>query len=166
MDDIALFDVTPEQFPWRSPRPNEILSRRSLLSNELFFDILLELGGIEDPHFLYPPTDTSSLQRLLDAIDASSYDSMKRNCLVYYLLRWHGDGRESKYADRKCISPHYVAITDAYWHLDTGINLGVSGTDLDAACFIIENNRCFPFDSELWRFSLMQGSSRSMLPRR
>lgn len=98
------------------------------MSNELFFDILLELGGIEEPHSLYPPVDVDSLQRLLDAIDGASYDSMKRDCLVYYLLKWHGDKRELNFADRKCISPHYVAIADAYWHLDTGVNLGVSRT--------------------------------------
>ncbi|TDL22795.1 hypothetical protein BD410DRAFT_769761 [Rickenella mellea] len=122
-DLLSLFDITPEQFPWRDSRPEEIQSRRSLMSKELFFDILLEVGGITNPETVYPPTDVVSLRHLLDVLAGATYDSMKRDCLVFYLLKWHGDGREMKYADDKCISPHYVAIADAYWHLDTGVNL-------------------------------------------
>lgn len=96
------------------------------MSNQLFFDILLGLGGIERPSDLYPPSSVPELQRLLDVIDSLSFDSMKRDCLVYYLLKWHQDDREKDYSKVKCISPHYVALADAYWHLDTAISIGVS----------------------------------------
>lgn len=96
------------------------------MSGELFFDILLKLGGIEQPASLYPPVDVSSLQRLLDAIESVTYDTMKRDCLIYYLLRWQMDGRESTFAEEKVISPHYVSLADSYWFLDLNTNLGVS----------------------------------------
>lgn len=48
--------------------------------------------------------------------------------MVYFLLKWHQDGREEKFALQKCIPPQFAALADAYWHLDSGINLayGVS----------------------------------------
>ena len=96
------------------------------MSNQLFFDILLSLGGIEEPAELYPPSNIHELRRLLDAIENLSFDSMKRECLIYYLLKWQMDEREKGYAYEKYISPHYVALADAYWHLDSGISIGVS----------------------------------------
>lgn len=96
------------------------------MSNQLFFDILLGLGGIGDPAELYPPTGIPELTRLLNAIDNLSFDSMKRDCLVYYLLKWQEDEQAGEFAEEKYISPHYVALADAYWHLDSGVEIGVS----------------------------------------
>lgn len=98
------------------------------MSGTLFFDQLLNGGGINATDTLYPPEDIDSLRQLLDAVEGASYDSMKRDCLVYYLLKEHGDKRELRYADVKCISPQYSSLADAYWHLDTGVNLGVRAT--------------------------------------
>lgn len=114
-----------DEFAWRDPHPREIQARRAAMSDELFFDILLQLGGVEEPASVYPPTDAESLTRLLDEVDAMSYDSMKRDCLVYYLLKWQTDGQSAVYSEEKCISPHYVALADAYWMLDTGTELAV-----------------------------------------
>ena len=64
---------------------------------KLIFDVLMSSGGIRDPDFLYPPHDVQGLERLLNAIEMSTYDSLKKNTLVYYLLKFHGDGREKSH---------------------------------------------------------------------
>lgn len=95
------------------------------MSGLLFFDILLKLGGIDNAPSLYPPTNFRELESLLQAIRGASYDEMKRDCLIYYLLKQGCDGREEGYAREKVISPQYIALADAYWWLDSGINLDV-----------------------------------------
>lgn len=53
---------------------------------------------------VYPPEDHLALRRLLSAIDDSpTFDTLKKNCLVYYLLKEYADGREIKYAHKKRI---------------------------------------------------------------
>jgi hypothetical protein len=123
---VSYFELSQEHFAWNETRVDDIQMRRHAMSGQLFFDILLSLGGVEDPTELYPPTGTAELKRLLEAIENLSFDSMKRDCVVYYLLKWQGDGREKGYAQKNCISPHYVALADAYWHLDSGVDTGVS----------------------------------------
>jgi hypothetical protein len=116
---------TPHEFPWSTTRSAEIESRRAQMTDVLIFDVLLIRGGIRQPDMLYPPTDLHSLRRLLDVINGSSYDSLKKDCLVYILLKWFQDGREAAYAEEKCIPPQFVSLADAYWHLDTGIHVEV-----------------------------------------
>lgn len=113
-------------FAWRTPRPEQIERRRAALGDLLIFDILLSSGGIGEPDTLYPPPDVDSLIRLLDAIESSNYDTLKKECLVYFLLKWHQDGREEKFQTERCIPPQFTALADAYWHLDSGINVPVS----------------------------------------
>ena len=122
---LGYFDLEPQAFPWRDAIPHTIESRRSLLSDLLFFDTLLLSGGVRDPATLYPPTDVASLSNLLHAIENSNYDRLKKDSLVYFLLKWHQDGRETRFADERCILPHFCALCDAYWHLDTGWNVEV-----------------------------------------
>ena len=93
--------------------------------NTSIFDILLTSGGIREPYLLFPPEDVESLQKLLDAIQSSTYDTLKKDCLVYFLLKWHQDGREKIFQGQRCIPPQFAALADAYWHLDTGINVPV-----------------------------------------
>ena len=117
------------------------------MSGTLFFDILLQPGGILDPPSVYPPEDAHALKNLLDAIENASYDDMKRNCLIYYLLKQGQDGRETGYVSEKMISPHYVAIADAYWFLDMGLKLDVRDTFIVSG--VIE---CFLILSQIARF--------------
>ncbi|KJA23117.1 hypothetical protein HYPSUDRAFT_163737 [Hypholoma sublateritium FD-334 SS-4] len=119
---INYFDVS-SNFPWQEPRPEQIRERRAAMLDGLLFDVLLMSGGIEEPYLVYPPDDPQSLQRLLDAIESSTYDTLKKDCLVYFLLKWHQDGRERTFEEQRCIPPQFVALSDAYWHLDTGINV-------------------------------------------
>jgi hypothetical protein len=95
------------------------------MNDQLIFDLLLSTGGIRRSDRLYPPTDVDSLKFLLDAIRESNYDTLKKNCLIYYLLKWHKDGREEVYRDENCISPQFVLLADAYWYLDTGVDVAV-----------------------------------------
>ncbi|OCH86754.1 hypothetical protein OBBRIDRAFT_760774, partial [Obba rivulosa] len=120
---FARFDLSPQGFAWREHRAYAIERRRATLSDRLIFDILLTSGGIPHPDSLYPPHDVDGLRRLLEAIATSTYDSLKKDCLVYFLLKWHQDGREDKFAEDRCIPPQFVALADAYWHLDSGINV-------------------------------------------
>ena len=122
---LNYFDLEPQTFAWRDAIPHTIESRRSLLSDLLFFDTLLLSGGVREPATLYPPTDVASLSNLLHTIENSSYDRLKKDSLVYFLLKWHQDGREARFADERCISPQFCALCDAYWHLDTGWNVEV-----------------------------------------
>lgn len=121
----SYFDTSESKFAWRSPRPREIEQRRAILNDVLLFDILLTLGGIREPDTLYPPSDVEALKRLLDAIETSQYDVLKKNCLVYFLLKWHEDGREVAFQQERSILPQFSALADAYWHLDAGVNIAV-----------------------------------------
>lgn len=104
------------------------MDRRAALDDKLIFDILLISGGIRDPDFLYPPQDAAGLERLLDAIDTSTYDTLKKHTLVYFLLKWHQDGRENAFKKTYCIPPQFAALADAYWYLDAGVTVPVSAT--------------------------------------
>ncbi|KAI0087361.1 nuclear pore complex assembly-domain-containing protein [Irpex rosettiformis] len=119
-DFIQLFDLTPETFAWRAPIPRQIEQRRAAMTDLLIFDILLSSGGIKQPDALYPPHDESQLRDLLDAIEETTYDGLKKDCLVYFLLKWHKDGREERFQDERCIPPQFVVLADAYWFLDSG----------------------------------------------
>lgn len=125
---MALFDLSPDGFPWRAPRPHEIETRRAQLSDLLIFDILLSSGGLRHPDTYWPPTDPESLRRLLEAIEGSTYDTLKRDCLIYFLLKWHQDGREDRFREDRCIPPQFAMLSDAYWHLDSGISVEVRHT--------------------------------------
>lgn len=95
------------------------------MNDQLIFDMLLSTGGIKRPDRLYPPTDVDSLKLLLDAIRESTYDTLKKNSLIYYLIKWHKDGREEVYSEEKSIPRQFVLLADAYWYLDTGANVAV-----------------------------------------
>ena len=125
VDLMLHFDISPGMFPWNEPIPQQIENRRAHMSDLLIFDILLSSGGIRQPDSFYPPNDVPSLRRLLDAIQNSKYDALKRDCLVYFLLKWYNDGREERFQLEKCIPPQFVALADAYWYLDTGFNVAV-----------------------------------------
>jgi len=121
---LVYFDLS-DHFAWREPRPQEIEQRRALLNDLLIFDILLRSGGVSSFDTLYPPRDERSLVRLLEAIENSNYDTLKKNCLIYFLLKWHQDGREAIFAAQNCITSQFVALTKAYWYLDSGNHISV-----------------------------------------
>lgn len=108
------------EFPWTELEVSEIESRRARMADLLLFDVLLIRGGIRQPDMYYPPVDIFSLRRLLRAIDTSTYDILKKDCLVYILLKWYQDNRVARFQDEKSIPPQFAALADAYWHLDTG----------------------------------------------
>lgn len=105
----------------------QIERQRVQMNDQLIFDVLLSTGGVRHPEKLYPPHNVEQLGLLLDAIQDSAYDTLKKDCLIYYLLKAHKDGREEFYRDEKCIPPQFSLLADAYWFLDTGIHIAVSG---------------------------------------
>ncbi|OCF45444.1 hypothetical protein I317_00690 [Kwoniella heveanensis CBS 569] len=60
--------------------------RRRSPGGRLFFDRLLELTGLDGPA-LYPPNTPAALRRLLHSIHSCPFDRLKRDCLLYYLLK-------------------------------------------------------------------------------
>ena len=77
------------------------------MDDKLIFDILLISGGVRDPDFIYPPRDSTDLKRLLDAIDASNYDT----------LRFIGsDGRRYMWASHRRVSTLNGQRYDALRH--------------------------------------------------
>ncbi|KAK1229763.1 hypothetical protein PQX77_007162 [Marasmius sp. AFHP31] len=123
-DLLSYFDLSSTSFAWREPIFSEIESRRALLNDTLLFDILLTLGGIKEPETRYPPSNPDALQDLLTQINESpAYDGLKKDGLVYYLLKWHKDGRESRFQRERSIPPQFVALADAYWCLDSGVDI-------------------------------------------
>ena len=157
---MALFDLSPDGFPWRAPRPHEIEMRRAQLSDLLIFDILLSSGGVRQPDTFWPPTDPESLRRLLDAIEGSTYDALKKDCLVYSLLKWHQDGREDGFREDRCIPPQFAMLSDAYWHLDSGILMEVRHIPVLPRFFQVLSCGCFSTES---RVSAVRRSSQSGL---
>lgn len=144
---MSLFDLSSDGFPWRAPRPHEIESRRAQLSDLLIFDILLSSGGVRQPDSLWPPTDPASLHRLLEAIEDSTYDALKKDCLIYFLLKWHQDGREERFREDRCIPPQFAMLSDAYWHLDSGINVEVRNIPPYPvlSCLMFPNREQYPY---------------------
>ena len=125
---IQLFELTPQTFAWRAPVPRQIEQRRAAMSDMLIFDILLSAGGIKQPDALYPPRNETQLHDLLDAIEETTYDGLKKDCLIYFLLKWHKDGREVEFQEKRCIPPQFIALADAYWFLDSGEDVPVSSS--------------------------------------
>ncbi|KAH0835931.1 nuclear pore complex assembly-domain-containing protein [Lanmaoa asiatica] len=121
----------PSAFPFTSHKIQSIESRRARMSDLLIFDVLLIRGGIRSPDVLFPPADWEALNKLLDEIDESVYDTLKKDCLVYILLKWAWDidpkeansGWDARYLQDRCIAPQFAALADAYWLLDTGTHL-------------------------------------------
>lgn len=53
---------------------------------------------------LYPPTDNPALRKLLSALtESETFDTLKTDCLIYYLLRDYKDDRALIFARLKCI---------------------------------------------------------------
>ncbi|KAI9567500.1 nuclear pore complex assembly-domain-containing protein [Boletus coccyginus] len=131
-DWLARFSpLHPGTFPFTSHKIQSIESRRASMSDLLILDVLLIRGGIHSPDMLFPPADRTALRKLLDAIDQSVYDILKKDCLVYILLKWAWDtdpkatnpGWDARYLQDRCIAPQFAALADAYWLLDTGTHL-------------------------------------------
>ncbi len=123
---LTLFGYDENNLAFDEDVCRSIENRRAQMSDVLIFDILLSLGGIKVPDSLYPPRDFSTLRRLLNAIETSTYDAMKKDGLIYFLLKWHTDGRDAKYQHSRGIPPQFVSLADAYWYLDSGENVAVS----------------------------------------
>ncbi|KAG6845092.1 hypothetical protein H0H87_000791 [Tephrocybe sp. NHM501043] len=117
---LKYFDVSDAGFAWRDDLRKRLASRRAAMGDRFIFDILLEGGGVERPQMLFPPPLREDLEILLHAIELSDYDHLKKECLIYYLLKWHQDGREVRFQAERSIPSQFAHLADAYWHLDAG----------------------------------------------
>jgi hypothetical protein len=125
---LDLFDLSSEGFAFTEDVIHSLELRRRHLGS-LIFEKLLSAGGIQATD-IFPPTNVEGLTRLLDAIEETEYDALKRDCLVYYLLKFqaHDDGRSrlNSFLGGRSIPPQFILLADAYWELDTGENIAVS----------------------------------------
>ncbi|KAG6840005.1 hypothetical protein C0991_009657 [Blastosporella zonata] len=117
---LKYFDVSKAGFAWRDGLSEKIAQRRVAMGDRFIIDILLEAGGIERPEKLFPPLALVDLELLLHAIELSDYDHLKKECLIYYLLKWHNDGRELRFQTERSIPSQFANLAEAYWHLDAG----------------------------------------------
>ena len=122
---LTLFNSSPEDFAWPTATCDHVEARRAQMNDQLIFDVLLATGGIHAPDTLYPPRDVDALVVLMDAILDSTYDLLKKDCLIYYLIKAHKDGREEVFSEEHSIPPQFVLLADAYWHLDNGTDVAV-----------------------------------------
>ncbi|KAJ8516277.1 hypothetical protein ONZ45_g6399 [Pleurotus djamor] len=120
---LSYFETSNATFPWRGGRPQEIERRRAQLNDVFIFDLILAGGGVRNSDTLFPPHDVTGLEDLLAGIESSNYDTLKKEGLIYWLLKWHMDGRELKFSEDRCIPPQLVALSDAYWCLDAGVDI-------------------------------------------
>ena len=118
-DFLSWFELSPESFPWREPIPRNVEVRRALMSDVLIFDILLSSGGIRNPESVYPPTDVDSVRSLLEQIETSTYDRLKKDCLVYFLLKWYQDGEKIGFRRRDVyhLSSQRLRVLIGIWTL-------------------------------------------------
>ncbi len=115
---MSLFDLSQQVSPWTAPFLNRVESRRHALQSPLFIDDLLSLASVP---ISYPPTSPDEFHALYDAIqDSPTFETVKRDSLVYYLLKAWGDEREKDFARMRTLPEAYRIVTDGYWAMDSG----------------------------------------------
>lgn len=123
---LPYFDLTPQSFPFPPQTTQTLESRRARLSDDrLLFDSILSSGGLPHPSLHFPPSTPQKLEDLLGKIEGLRFDLLKRDCLVYSLLKWYGDGREEGFREMRCIPVQFAMLSDAYWGLDAGVDVEV-----------------------------------------
>ena len=130
------FDVSqdPAAYPFSDEAvTGALFKRREELGGSLFFHDLLSLAGLNTQ--LFPPRTPNELTALLEDIDHSEWEEIRRQCkheivnfgpmdsfatkgLHYYILKHWKDGRELKYAAANLIPPTFTTLSDAYFYLD------------------------------------------------
>ncbi|KNZ62202.1 hypothetical protein VP01_12g3 [Puccinia sorghi] len=131
--DQSIFSLfTTKDWPFQSPnQPSsdeqdtraasttiKLRSRQETIDGLLFFDRLMKIANIPNFNLLFPPTHPSRLRHLLDSIEACHFDLLKKNCLVYYLLKEYRDSRETRFAIDRLIPSHFSRGLDGLWALD------------------------------------------------
>ncbi|GJJ15041.1 hypothetical protein Clacol_009316 [Clathrus columnatus] len=110
---LSLFDP----FPFTNEVIESIQARRTVMANELIFDLLLEQACIASPHSLFPPSTPDILQTLISAITLCPWDFLKKSALYFYLLSF----MSPEIAQRNTsLPPHFVALARACFLLDLG----------------------------------------------
>ncbi|KAJ3090792.1 hypothetical protein HK102_002655 [Quaeritorhiza haematococci] len=114
------FSRQPNIFPYKTKVRESIRKMRSRMDNELFFDKLLSICGV-DAAASYPPDDVNKLEQLFKAIFASGLDILKKHCFIYYLLKDWKNSRASDYAAAYLLPSHFRLLVNGYWALDHGM---------------------------------------------
>jgi hypothetical protein len=122
------FEFSEASFPFTAEVVKQLLLRRTLMSNALLFDGLLAQAGVVDAQAKFPPHDGAELAALLGDIASTGWDDLKKDSLVVYLLAFSTDDvARNEFIKARCIPPHFIMLADAYFELDTGENVPVSG---------------------------------------
>ncbi|KAI9593087.1 nuclear pore complex assembly-domain-containing protein [Syncephalis fuscata] len=111
---IALFKL----FPYDNKTKKNITAARKLFGGHLCIDRLLTFAGVEIGS-LYPPSNEGQLKKLICAIYECDLDQIKKDSIVYYLIRECQDNTiiNSFIQSRSIPLPYQQAIT-GYWLLD------------------------------------------------
>lgn len=115
---VELFDF--DRSPFTPERVEEILTRRSLMQDELFIDYVLRNAGIENPTRLFPPSSKETIRETLTAVNDANNPSIKLECIVYYLLSWWKGDSDDNFCENKRIPSGFAELTFAYYLFDSG----------------------------------------------
>jgi len=115
---VELFDFS--RSPFTPEHVEEILTRRSLMQDELFIDYMLRNAGIEKPTKLFPPASKEMVRETLTVVKDAGISSIRLECIVYYLLSWWNDGCHDNFCVNKRIPSGFAELTYAYYLFDSG----------------------------------------------
>ena len=107
-------------FPFTHDARNAIFTRRSVMSDELVFDLLLEQASIASPQSMFPPDSPDTLLDLLDAIAKCPWDALKKSCLFFYLLSYVSSDVAAEYGEIWALPAQFVHLAHACFLLDSG----------------------------------------------
>lgn len=117
-----IFSTSAKDFIYKTKVIHEKNSLRRSHSNVLFFDLILEqIANIptEEIKGLYPPHSSADLQQLYKRIRDLDIDGLKKDCILYYLVK---DGknptRESAYVKESALPENFRHLMDGYHALD------------------------------------------------
>ena len=113
------FSRDSTSFLYKNLKSSAIQTMRSKLENELFFDKLLGLCGIEKTK--YPPKDPHEFESLFHLILNNANQGLTlKHCLIYYFLKDGSAVKASKYADYYGITRPFLLAVDGFWSMDHG----------------------------------------------
>ncbi|KAK9461601.1 nuclear pore complex assembly-domain-containing protein, partial [Lipomyces oligophaga] len=114
--DILFGDL---EFPYNQKIQNFIRGQRSKLSGSLFFDLLCSnIVGIQDVHLVYPPAKGEVLRDLFEQIDSANSDLLKKQLLLYYILKDFGLQNAKEFSEQVLLPEAHKMLIDGVYYLD------------------------------------------------
>ncbi|KAK9468984.1 nuclear pore complex assembly-domain-containing protein [Lipomyces arxii] len=120
-EDLAFDLIYPdEEFPYNDEYNNTINNQRTKLDGKLFFDLLSsDIADVQNVVTMYPPSNKQGLIELHEEIAFSGADTLKKQCLIYYILKdFTSTTASEEYAESCPLPPAYKYLLDGIHALD------------------------------------------------